>query len=171
MRRPDDSLRVSTGDGLCRLRVIGHQPAEKQRLHGLGPISFGRESGSTVCLSPEEGSVLRHKIFVGYVALMVLVFLAPVPTTPLAESDHADKLVHFGIFLGFALLFQVDRGLKVWWAILTSFAFAAAIELVQWVLPYREGDWWDFVAGAAGATSGAVLMLLIERQARRVAAG
>lgn len=101
---------------------------------------------------------------------MVLVFLVPVPSTPLAESNHFDKLVHFGVFLGFALLFYVDRGPKVWWALLTSFSFAAAIELVQWVLPYRSSDLWDFVAGAAGATLGTSLMLLIDRRARRVAA-
>src|SRR5688572_33136467 len=29
----------------------------------------------------------RHRIFVGYVALMVLVFLVPVPAAPLAESN------------------------------------------------------------------------------------
>lgn len=110
---------------------------------------------------------MRHKIFVGYVALMVLVFLAPVPTTPLAESNHVDKLVHFGVFLGFAMLFSVDRTPRVGWTLLTSFAFAGAIELMQWILPYRAGDWWDLVAGAAGATSGTVLVLLIRRQLRR----
>ena len=51
----------------------------------------------------EEGNDLRHRIFVGYVALMVLVFLAPVPSTPLADSTHVDKLVHFGVFLGDSL--------------------------------------------------------------------
>ena len=112
----------------------------------------------------------RHKVFVCYVVVMVLVFLVPVPTIPLAESKHVDKLVHFGVFLGFALLFHIDRASKVGRTLLTSFAFAAAIELVQWVLPYREADWWDFVAGAAGAGLGAVLVLLIERQAVRVAA-
>jgi VanZ family protein len=112
---------------------------------------------------------LRHKIFVGYVALMVLVFLVPVPSTSLAESNYVDKLVHFGIFLGFALLLHVDRATKVWGTLLTSLSFAAAIELVQWVLPYRSGDWWDFVAGAAGATFSTVLMLVIEPRARRVA--
>ena len=131
----------------------------------LGPISFDRNPAPHLVLFTEEASILRHRVFVGYVALMVLVFLAPVPATPLAESNHLDKLVHFGIFLGFALLLQVDRGPKVWWAILVSSAFAGAIELAQWVLPYREGDWWDFVAGAAGATFGTVLMLLIQRRA------
>ena len=113
---------------------------------------------------------MRHKIFVGYVALMVLVFLVPVPTTPLAELHHVDKLVHFGIFLVFVLLFHVDRPAGVRWTLLISFAFAAVIELVQSFLPYREGDWWDFVAGASGATLGTVLMLLIERHAARAAA-
>jgi len=121
-------------------------------------------------LSEHPAPEWRHIAFVCYVAVMVLVFLLPVPTTPLAESNHVDKLVHFGVFLGFALLFYIDRVSRVGWTLLTSFAFAAAIELVQWVLPYREGDWWDFVAGAAGAGLGAVLVLLIERQAGRVAA-
>ena len=99
----------------------------------------------------------RHQIFTLYVMMMVLVFLVPVPTLPLAESKHVDKLVHFGVFLGFALLFHIDRASRLGRTLLTSFAFAAAIELVQWVLPYRQGDWWDFVAGAAGAGLGAVL--------------
>ncbi len=101
---------------------------------------------------------------------MVLVFLLPVPRSPLTESNQFDKLVHFGIFLGFALLFYFDRRPRVGWTLLISVAFAAGIELVQWVLPYREGDRWDFVAGAAGAGLGVVLVLLIERQAGRVAA-
>jgi VanZ family protein len=110
---------------------------------------------------------LRHRIFVGYVAVMVLGFLAPVSSNPLTDSTHADKLVHFGIFLVFALLLHLDRAPKVWWTLLISFAFAAAIELAQSALPYREGDGWDFVAGAAGATVGVILMLAIERRGRR----
>ena len=98
--------------------------------------------------------------------MMVLVFLLPVPPSPLTESNQFDKVVHFGIFLGFALLFFFDRRLRVGWTLLISVAFAAGIELVQWVLPYREGDWLDFMAGAAGAGLGVVLVLLIERHGR-----
>ena len=112
---------------------------------------------------------MRHRIFVGYVVAMVLVFLLPVPTTPLAESRHVDKVIHFGVFLGFALLFYVDRHWRVWQTFLIAVAFAGGIELVQWTLPYREGDWWDFVAGAAGAGLGAVVALVFERQAGRMA--
>lgn len=108
-----------------------------------------------------------HQIFTLYVVLMVLVFLLPVPPGPLTESNQFDKVVHFGIFLGFALLFYFDRQLRIGWTLLTSFAFAAAIELVQSVLPYREGDWLDFAAGAAGASVGAALLILLERRRRR----
>jgi VanZ family protein len=93
---------------------------------------------------------------------MVLVFLVPVPTIPLAEANHVDKLVHFGVFLGFALLLYFDRALKMVWMLLISFAFAGAIELVQWFLPYRDADWWDFFAGAAGAGLGVLLVRVFE---------
>jgi VanZ family protein len=112
----------------------------------------------------------RHKIFIGYAVVMALVFLLPVPATPLEESKYVDKFVHFGIFLTFAALFYIDRHWKVWWTFLISVAFAAGIELAQWILPYRDADLLDFVAGAAGAGLGAVLVRLRERQAGRVAA-
>jgi VanZ family protein len=106
----------------------------------------------------------RHKVFVCYVAVMVMVFLLPMPTTPLAESKHVDKLMHFGIFAGFAFLFWMDQQRTAWWTLFLSAAFAGGIELVQWTLPYREGDWMDFAAGVAGAGLGTILVLWIERQ-------
>jgi VanZ family protein len=106
----------------------------------------------------------RHQIFMLYVLVMVLAFLVPVPTMPVAEWKHLDKLVHFGVFGGFAMLFHLDRALKVIWTFLISCAFAGAIELVQWFLPYRDADWWDFVAGAAGAGVGVLLLLVTERK-------
>jgi VanZ family protein len=120
-------------------------------------------------LSEPPAPEWRHKVFVGYVVVMVLVFLLPVPNTPLAESRHVDKVVHLGIFLGFALLFNIDRHWRVLWTFLISVMFAGGIELVQGTLPYREGDWVDFAAGVAGAGLGAVLVLLINRQGRLAA--
>ena len=112
----------------------------------------------------------RHQIFILYVLMMVLVLLLPVPQTDLTEWNLLDKVVHFGIFLGFALLFYLDRRPRLRWILLSSFAFAGAIELVQWVLPYREGDWADFLAGVAGASVGAVLVHVLARKGERVAA-
>jgi VanZ family protein len=109
---------------------------------------------------------IRHKIFLGYAALITVLFVLPVPATPLSDSRYADKVVHFGIFLGFALLFYVDRHWRVWWTFVMSVAFAGGIELAQWLLPYREGDWWDLVAGAAGAGLGAVLAVMLGQGGR-----
>jgi VanZ family protein len=99
---------------------------------------------------------------------MLLVFLPPVPPTPVTEPRHFDKVVHFGIFLGFALLYRTARSAGALRIMVTSFAFAAAIELAQWALPYRKGDWWDLVADMAGAITGAFLVYLIELPRKRV---
>jgi VanZ family protein len=50
--------------------------------------------------------------------------------------------------------------------LLISFAFAGGIELVQGFLPYRDADWWDFFAGAAGAGMG-VLLVRVEAKLQR----
>jgi VanZ family protein len=115
-------------------------------------------------LSAAMPSQWRHAVFVCYVIVMLIVLLLPVPTIPLVEAKHLDKVLHFGIFLGFVVLFYIDRHRKVWWTFLLATAFAAGIELVQWILPYREGDWFDFLAGVAGAALGAVLVLVAGRQ-------
>lgn len=104
-----------------------------------------------------------HRLFVGYVILMLLAFLMPLPNTPVAEPQYADKLVHFGIFLGFALLHHADQRSNPWWTLLLAAAFAGGIELVQAILPYRDGDWLDFLAGTAGAAMGAILTRILPR--------
>jgi VanZ family protein len=118
-------------------------------------------------LSDTPGSSRRHRIFVLYVIAMLLAFLLPTPATPLAESRHVDKVVHFGIFLGFALVFYGDRHWSPWRTFLLSLAFAGGIELVQSTLSYRQGDWLDFAAGAAGAGLGTFLVIWSRRQTAR----
>lgn len=90
---------------------------------------------------------------------MLALFLLPVPSGPLEETTHLDKVVHFGIFLGFALLFHLDRHARALPTLLASAAFAGGIEVVQWLLPYRGSEWWDFAAGVAGGGLGAALIL------------
>ena len=133
-------------------------------VHSRVPLSqaAGWQPRQSIRGAKDYNRAMRHKIFVGYVAFMVLVLLVPVPTIPLAEANHVDKLVHFGVILGFALLLYFERAAKVMWTLLISFAFAAGIELVQWFLPYRDADWWDFFAGAAGAAFGVLLVSLVE---------
>jgi VanZ family protein len=111
----------------------------------------------------------RHRLFVAYVVAMVLVLLTPTPDTGV-EFSHIDKVAHFLLFFGFALVYFFDRKANPGRMFLMSALFAAAVELVQWVLPFRDVQLADFVAGAAGAGAGAVLVLLIRRQVGRVAA-
>ncbi len=110
----------------------------------------------------------RHKAFVAYVVFMLLLFLLPVPVDPLEKTTHLDKVVHFSVFLGFALLFHLDRISGAAATLFGSVAFAAAIEVLQGLLPYRESDWWDLAAGTAGGGVGAVLVLWSARHRRSV---
>lgn len=104
--------------------------------------------------------------FVSYVLFLLGLFLLPVPSGPLNETTHLDKGVHLGVFLGFALLFHLDRAAGAGPTLLASAAFAAAIEVVQWLLPYRGSDWWDFAAGTIGGGIGAALVLWRARSRR-----
>jgi VanZ family protein len=106
----------------------------------------------------------RHTAFVAYLLFMLVLFFLPVPAAPLEDTTHIDKVVHFGIFLGFALLLHLDRGSGAAPVLLASLAFAAAVEVLQLLLPYREGDWSDLAAGAVGGSVGAALVLWRARQ-------
>jgi VanZ family protein len=97
-------------------------------------------------LSPEW----RHRLFITYVVGMGLVFLTPMPDAGM-ESRFVDKAVHFGMFVGFALVLHWDRRTNPGLTFLLSAILAAAIELVQWVLPFRDAEWEDLAAGLLGA--------------------
>jgi VanZ family protein len=111
----------------------------------------------------------RHRLFVAYVVAMMLVFLTPMPDTGLVEPIYLDKAVHLGLFFGFALVLYIDRAASPGLTFLISTMFAGAVEIVQVVLPFREFEMGDFVAGAAGAGLGAVLVRWMGRHVSRVA--
>lgn len=101
-----------------------------------------------------------RKVFVGYSLSMVLLFLVPVPGASIPDSHGLDKLIHFLAFLGFVLLAHLGRPWQLGSTCIRAVLFAAVIELLQWPLPYRDGDVSDFIAGSAGALVGLVLALL-----------
>ena len=105
-----------------------------------------------------------HQAFVGYVLFMVLLFLVPVPGGALTESAYLDKVVHFGVFLIFAVLFHLVRTPGARSVLVVTVVFAAAIEVLQGLVPYRDGDWYDLAAGAAGGCAGAALILWQSRK-------
>ena len=116
--------------------------------------------------SAQTKSAWLHNALVGYVLLMLLVFLLPIPSGPLEPTTHLDKLVHFCIFFGFALLYHLARNCGAAQTLLASVAFAAGIELLQLLVPYRDGDWYDLAAGAVGGSIGAALVFWNARYRR-----
>jgi VanZ family protein len=102
----------------------------------------------------------RHRLFIAYLVFMLVVFLTPTPETGI-ELTYFDKLVHFGLFFGFALFLYIDRAPSAPRTFLISIMFAAGVELAQAFLPFREVEWADFIAGAAGAGF-AVLAILVQ---------
>lgn len=100
----------------------------------------------------------RRVVFALYVTWILTLTLAPLPAGAGRLPDWFDKVVHGGLFLGFAALLYWNGGTGRWprgvWVIGLSAAFAAAIELAQGPLVFRTGDVWDFVWGVVGAALG-----------------
>jgi VanZ family protein len=120
------------------------------------------------CLtSPSDRSLSRsgRRLFIAYLVVILVIFMMPVPETPLGESRHLDKLTHFAAFLGFAVVYYQTRRTTVGRTFVISCAFAAGVELLQGALPYRDSEWWDFVTGAVGSAVGAVLVFLLKGRA------
>ncbi len=88
---------------------------------------------------------------------MLLAFLTPTPDTGI-EFSYIDKAVHFALFFGFTLMFYFDRHASLVRIFQTSVILAAGIELVQWVLPFRQVELADFIAGAAGAALATLIL-------------
>ena len=103
----------------------------------------------------------RRSIFGAYLVLVLVLLLAPI-TQELAypEVTWFDKLVHFVLFVGVAVLGFWNRA-SVPAVTLLTVALAGALELIQWPLPYRSAELLDFVAGAVGGVGGVGLAVLL----------
>jgi VanZ family protein len=97
---------------------------------------------------------------------MALLLLVPVPHRLDALATRYDGLAHVLIFLAFSLLYQLDRGPAPVRTLAFTVLLAGGTELVQWALPYRGGQWSDFVMGVIGAGIGVILSLLAARWPR-----
>lgn len=87
---------------------------------------------------------------------IVAVLLDPSPSVS-SPFEHADKVVHTGLFFGLGFLWTVaERGAKAWIFGL-AMALAALTEIVQatWMAG-RSGDLADAVFDLVGATLGTV---------------
>lgn len=64
----------------------------------------------------------------------------------------SDKLIHLGVFFGFAVLMDLGIERKPFWLWkgLPLFLYGIGIEITQIFIPYREFSWLDIIANILG---------------------
>ena len=105
-------------------------------------------------------SNIRRALLVAYIVVLLAVTLAPVPGSVYPPSGF-DKLVHVGLFGGLAFLIMWNLGswrrVTIVEALGVTVVAAILIEVLQGMLPFRNADTRDFLAGTVGALLGIVL--------------
>ncbi len=118
--------------------------------------------------NPRQRWLARALLCLATLVVSYLVFSQP--TSVGHKIPHFDKFSHFAAFFGLAALLQLASGIKRRWQIALLTAYAALIESVQDILPYRRADWLDFAADIFGALSFYLLLLMVQQWPRKVSA-
>jgi VanZ family protein len=99
----------------------------------------------------------RHLLLTAYIVVLLGATLAPLPGSSYGPSGF-DKLVHVGLFGGLAFLVYYYESEPTLRGAVRSFVLASGaammIEVLQAVLPFRNADLKDFIAGLLGAAFG-----------------
>jgi hypothetical protein len=92
--------------------------------------------------------------------------------SPLFKIPHLDKLIHWGIFAGFALLWLRlgESRRRYAGVILAGVGLAALTEVVQALVPpiHRDGEIGDFLTDSLGVITGIAVAHWVEPLLRRV---
>ena len=118
----------------------------------------------------------RHLVLTVYLTVLFAATLAPVPRMGHAPSG-SDKLVHVGLFGGLAFLLYWYESERTWAGAIRALGLATGaavlIEVLQALLPFRDADMIDFLAGLLGAALGvaAAAVLRSDRGGREVSPG
>jgi VanZ family protein len=111
-----------------------------------------------------------HLLSLGVAAGIAVALLEPVPPALDAASHQVsfpvDKLVHFGLFLvaafpwrrSFSELGLRKPGIAV---VVTAAVYGGLLEVAQGLLPARDAEFADMVAGALGALAGVLILRAI----------
>jgi len=94
-----------------------------------------------------------------YAVLILAGSLMPVDVD--LPGSHLDKVVHLCEYLLFAWMLvhavrvsrMPEREYRLW-AWIYAFSYGLLMELLQWLVPWRSGDWLDVLSNAIGAAIG-----------------
>ncbi len=112
-----------------------------------------------------ESQTLRRTVLGAYLTLTLVLLFKPVASElPSENYTGFDKVVHFVMFAGLALVGYWNVG-SITPVLLFAVALAGGTELFQGFLPYRSREIWVFLAGAGGALVAGIGVAII--QARR----
>ncbi len=96
-------------------------------------------------------------LFFAYTLLIFFLSIYPVKEMP---SD--DKLVHFLVFFLFTVVMKLSFNIGYWSTFFYGSLYGLFIEAVQYFLPYRSGEYGDFLADCFGVLSGLFTYFLFE---------
>ena len=109
-----------------------------------------------------ESQTLRRTAFGAYLTLTLVLLFTPVASgLPSEYFTWFDKVVHFVMFAGLALLGYWNVG-SITLVVLLAVALAGGTELLQGFLPYRGSEIGDFLAGAGGALVAGIGVAIIQ---------
>lgn len=117
--------------------------------------------------------IARLLIAVLWTAAILIALGWPSSGLPTLQIEGIDKVVHFGLFFVFALVWMVALplrpGPRTWTVLLVGILFAIGTEVYQGILPTdRSPDVWDVVADVFGLCMGIMLYHIIAlRRTRR----
>lgn len=94
-----------------------------------------------------------------YPLLGFILFLATTPKAYPLPSSANDKINHFIAFVVLSVLLRLaHRHLALQWTLAFLATFGFLIEGVQYLLPYRDFSWMDWLTDLAGIAAGVLLI-------------
>ena len=115
-----------------------------------------------------------YKTFIWLLIMFYLLFSpsGSLPKTGLINIPHVDKIIHWGMFGIFALIFLFDsenanksRNKTILWLFSISIIFGISSEFIQYsLIPGRNGNVIDFLADITGIICGMVFYYVFGRK-------
>lgn len=115
----------------------------------------------------------KYGITIGICTIILIFCVIPTSELPSAPVSDFDKIVHFLMFMGLSGVIFFDQtaylknkiSIKAIWigSFIFPVVFGGSIELLQLCIPYRSGEWQDFLYDGIGAFAGTLASGLINR--------